>query len=496
MTITALPPIPSRNDTPDNFISKVDAFLAALPTLQAEINAAALAMNFAATNGTSTTWVVMAIGAISLTTQVSKSYVVGMTVQIASSANGAVWMIGTVTAYDFITGALSVTTTDMAGSGTLASWVISQAAMPAIKTTDLQNQVYTGFVASGTAPTFVAATVPTFTVYASNQRFRIHFNASLSYVQATLNLNGIGAKSIKQYNEIGVKVDPAIAGQLCDIEYDGTDFVILNPLAPFSPRSIIRQTVQAGPVDANGAAAFVGATGATTVTATGILIASAANGFSVVGQVDRVGTITNPSWTGLSTNGAIYLYLDIAANGTCTTGSTTLQPTYIAGGTPSVVNTQFTFDYTKMIGYVGNGTTAAQGYRVYVGEVTVAGGVVTAIVWYALNGKFYSPFTAISTNTVLSLNHNVGTDIVLSSAILKALVNMGRFVIGDKIQQWSTLTTSAGYLTQGNLPNCSRLAAAIKICDGYYYFDTVASYPVAVVATGNLQMQIIVLRGW
>lgn len=229
MAITPLPTAPSRSD-PNNFAARADAFVTALPTFATECNAMAIAMNFAATNGTSTTSVLMATGAITLTTQASKSYVVGMTVQIASSANGAVYMLGHVTAYNSATGVLSVAVTDMTGSGTLASWVISQAAPTAIKTSDLQNQTYSGFIATGTSPTFAASTIPTFAAYVTKQRFRIDFNSTLSYSAATLNLNGLGAKSIKQYNEVGVKTDPTIAGQLCDIEYDGTDFVILNPL--------------------------------------------------------------------------------------------------------------------------------------------------------------------------------------------------------------------------------------------------------------------------
>lgn len=171
----------------------------------------------------------------------------------------------------------------------------------------------------------------------------------------------------------------------------------------------VRQTVLSGPVDTNGLPSFGGSTGSTTVTASGTLIATAANGFVVGGQVDRVGSITNPSWTGLSTNGTMYLYLDIAANRTCTTGSTTLEPNYRWGGADVVTNGQFTFNIQEMVGKVGNGSVATQTYRVFVGQVTVAGGVVTAITWYALQGRYESPEQSVpANNTLLSLNHNIG----------------------------------------------------------------------------------------
>ncbi|HLN23834.1 MAG TPA: hypothetical protein VK558_07605 [Patescibacteria group bacterium] len=172
----------------------------------------------------------------------------------------------------------------------------------------------------------------------------------------------------------------------------------------------VRQTVQAGPVDANGFPAFGGTTGSTTVTATGTLTATAAGGFGASGPIDRIGQITNPSWTGLSTNGTMGLYLDVAANGTCTTASAPSVQVVAPGGTPATTSGQLTFLFNSMIGYLGTGSAAPQAYRVAVGEVTVAGGVVTAITWYALNGKYTSPLGAVPpTSTRTAFNANLGT---------------------------------------------------------------------------------------
>jgi hypothetical protein len=165
----------------------------------------------------------------------------------------------------------------------------------------------------------------------------------------------------------------------------------------------VRQTVELGTVDSNGFAAFGGSTGSTTVTTATTLYLNAANG-----MVNRRGSITNPSWTGLSTNGTMYAYLDIAADGTCTTGSTTLAPVYQFGGTYSTTSGQFTFNIQEMIGKVGNGATAAQTYRVFVGEVTVAGGVVTAIIWYALMRRYYGSASVPGNGTAVVLSHNLG----------------------------------------------------------------------------------------
>ena len=182
----------------------------------------------------------------------------------------------------------------------------------------------------------------------------------------------------------------------------------------------VRQTVLSGPVDSNGFAAFGGSTGSTTVTASGTLKATAAAG----GDANYTGSIVNPSWTGLSTNGTMFLYLDITSGGVVTTGSTTLEPTYQWGGTYSTSNLQNTFNIQEMTMKVGNGSTASQVYRVFVGEVTVAGSVVTAITWYELMARYNSALQAVpSASSSTSFNHNIGCDSRFVEAVLKVRIN-------------------------------------------------------------------------
>ena len=170
----------------------------------------------------------------------------------------------------------------------------------------------------------------------------------------------------------------------------------------------VRQTVQSGPINGNGEATFGGTVGSTTVTAAGTLTVTAAGGFGVNGQIDRVGSITNPSWTGLNVNGVMYLYLDIAANNTCMPAANTLMPVYTMGAAPGITAGQLTFNIQQAIGYSGSGAAAPQSFRVAVGEVLVVGGVVSTITWYALNRKYVSPLSAIAVGTAYNLNHNLG----------------------------------------------------------------------------------------
>ncbi len=99
---------------------------AGIATTQAGIatTAASQAASYAASySGTSTTSLAIATGAKVFTTQADKLWVSGQYLQIASAANNANYMHGTVTSYSGTT--LTMNITDIGGSGTLADWNIS-----------------------------------------------------------------------------------------------------------------------------------------------------------------------------------------------------------------------------------------------------------------------------------------------------------------------------------------------------------------------------------
>lgn len=82
------------------------------------------AQNYAlALSGTSTTSLLIATGAKTFTTQSGKQFIAGQFLQIASNANAANYMHGTVTSYSGTSLVMNIT--DIGGSGTLADWNIS-----------------------------------------------------------------------------------------------------------------------------------------------------------------------------------------------------------------------------------------------------------------------------------------------------------------------------------------------------------------------------------
>lgn len=211
----------------------------------------------------------------------------------------------------------------------------------------------------------------------------------------------------------------------------------------------VRQTVSSGPTDSNGLPNLSGSTGSTTVTTSNIsstapLAVAAAYGFDNTNgkALDYFGFSTsNLSWTGLSTNGTMFLYVDVnTTTGALTTGSTTLAPTYQWGGTYSATNNQHTYNIQDGQMRVGNGSTASQVARVFVGQVTVSGGVVTAITWYAYSGRYQSPFTSTlpsgSTNT--TLNHNLGVYPGTAEVELECTSAEYGFAVGDRLKTHHT----------------------------------------------------------
>lgn len=177
MSITALPTPPSRSD-PNNFSTRADEFLGALPTFATEANnlatdvntkqitatnaantattqagiattqagiaatkateaanSAASAVNSPGTSATSTSGISVSNGIKSLTIQTGKAFVVGQPVMIArTSTPSTTWMAGIITDYNSGTGALTVQVNIKEGTGTFTDWTISLTAPVGLST--------------------------------------------------------------------------------------------------------------------------------------------------------------------------------------------------------------------------------------------------------------------------------------------------------------------------------------------------------------------------
>lgn len=94
-----------------------------------------------------------------------------------------------------------------------------------------QAQTYRAFTASGTAPAFTLTPSPAVTALAEPMEFEVKFSANGTVGSNTLNVSALGAVALKQYDPTGTLVDGVIkSGQIAKVRYNGTYWVILNPL--------------------------------------------------------------------------------------------------------------------------------------------------------------------------------------------------------------------------------------------------------------------------
>ena len=97
-------------------------------------------------------------------------------------------------------------------------------------------------------PTYVITPSPAVLTYGADQVFVVKFNDANASVAATININGVGAKALKQYSPSGdgSRVDPNItAGMLSQVAYDaGNDcFIVLDP-APATAAAPVAKGMQ------------------------------------------------------------------------------------------------------------------------------------------------------------------------------------------------------------------------------------------------------------
>lgn len=278
--------------------------------------------------------------------------------------------------------------------------------------------------------------------------------------------NATGSSASPSYNTgaLPVSVIPvATTSALGGVKPDGTSISItsagvISAVGGTSVQVPVRQTVLSGPVDTSGLPAFLPATaGSLSISSQSVgtstpLVVTAANGFGSSGAVNRVGQSTsNLTWSSLASSNTNYLYIDIDGSGNLTTGSTTAAPVYQFGGTRSTTSGQFTFNYGpgEMSATVGNGSTAVQTYRVYVGEAVTNSSTVTSTVAYAYQGRYESGFTSTlpGTATSISKNHNIGCPQIVPLFSIKCLTAEQGYSVGDILVDWLT-QNNVSYMTQ------------------------------------------------
>ena len=125
----------------------------------------------------------------------------------------------------------------------------ARTALAVLSSAENQTQSAIRFTAAGTGDAITGTLSPAIASYAAGLRVTTTPGGSNTVTGPTLNLNSLGTKTIKKRSTSGSKV-ALVAGDYnasgpFDLEYDGTDFVLLNPV------SAVATSVQLQPISAS-----------------------------------------------------------------------------------------------------------------------------------------------------------------------------------------------------------------------------------------------------
>ncbi len=224
-----------------------------------------------------------------------------------------------------------------------------------------------------------------------------------------------------------------------------------------------------------------------------IITVTGANTFTYVMAADP-GASASPVGSYTVTN---FLWVDVGTDGVLTTGRTLLPPNYVQGSTPSVTLNQFAYNIQESKGYYGNGSTAPQTYKVFVGEVQASTATITSSVAYAVNGYYDSGFTTPlpATATIVVRNHNLGflTNLKVTPIVVNLVAEQGyvptQYVYDPQAANTTFVYNSSCRLLRNNLGFTTGTATAVNLIS--------ASTGASIAATAaNWQYKFIVERNW
>lgn len=384
-------------------------------------------------------------------TSVFTGSITGTVLTVSAVASGALAVGQT------IIGASTGTTISSFGTGT-----------GGVGTYNINNSqsIASGTLRTSLVPNYTVTASPAFTAYAQYQRLNITFGASGTTGSNTINVNALGVKNLKQYDSNGIK-QPAVIqlGMISDIEYDGTDFIVLNPLVIPQVLAIpisVRQSIIYGPTTGTPPVSDLIpqsqinntlAVGVTLKCSTAQTLFSVANGFSSNGFPNNLNELVSIDINvpNLAASSTCYIWRDTVAN-TC--GYVTVADTEQPGGTIPVTANKYTFDNSGMKMYLGNGTTATQSNRIIVAEIDTDTTKVVAIRCRAyqlrFEGAFITPLPAAG--IALNSTHNFGTNQNTSTFIeLECITAENGFIAGDRYYLVAGTGANTSYLNPASI---------------------------------------------
>lgn len=264
------------------------------------------------------------------------------------------------------------------------------------------------------------------------------------------------AMDLRKVKRLGDEAISSIAGAVAGLD---SRLSALEASSVVHGYAGVRNTTLLGAVDANGLASFLSKDGANnnvklSATATPVILAIS-DGFDAYGAREYIvmidADVVPAEWSGLTTNGTYYLWVEYdPTTGGVTYGKTSAgvvpADVYAKGAAGTATLHNFVVPEMKM--YVDDGAAWSSVLRRIIGEVVVSGGVVSAVTTYALRGKVTSPNRALPSPAItaqtIAFSHNIGSGILNFDFYYLCITADLGYVPGDIVKPEMSTTNNAG----------------------------------------------------
>lgn len=217
------------------------------------------------------------------------------------------------------------------GSYKITNLAAATLAADAVRFSQLQSGSTNTYITAAGADTITGTVTPTLTAYATGQQFSF-VAAGTNTTAVTLNIDGVGVKAVTRAGTTALAAGDILTGQVAIVEYDGTQFQLLDPNAFTNLR--VSGTLTYGGVTLTNA---VTGTGKMVLDTTPTIVTPVLTNPTVTNYVETlqaVGTVGASSTLAL-TNGTV-----LTATLTASTPCTFTMPTATAGKSFILILTQ------------------------------------------------------------------------------------------------------------------------------------------------------------
>ena len=230
------------------------------------------------------------------------------------------------------------------GGYKITNLAAATAAADAVRFSQLQSGSTSTYITAAGADTITGTVTPTLTAYATGQQFSF-VAAGTNTTAVTLNIDGVGVKAVTRAGTTALAAGDILTGQVAIVEYDGTQFQLLDPNAFTNLRvsgtlGVTGVTTLTGAATLSAALTYGGVTLTNAVTGTGKMVLDTSptvNNPTVTNYIETlqaVGTVGASSTLAL-TNGTV-----LTATLTASTPCTFTMPTATAGKSFILILTQ------------------------------------------------------------------------------------------------------------------------------------------------------------